>query len=85
MITNKSVSFSKESLDYIQEKAKNNQTNFSVSLGLIIQQHRKLNKEIEKQENLKQLRNSALQLWKEHEIPQEAIISWVRDVTGGFK
>ena len=83
MMSNKSVSMSREEIDWVNEKAKTQSMSFSGAIGSIIRAHKQMDPEIRKQEALAQLRAAAIILWKDLEIPQEAIISWVRDATGG--
>ena len=81
--SNKTISLSYEEQIYVTELAKTQMMSFSAAAGAIIRAHRKMRPDIVKQEALKNLRAAAIVLWTDVGIPQEAVISWVREATGG--
>ena len=83
--SNKTISLTTEEQAYVTEKAQQKGMSFSAMTGQIIRQHKSFDKDLDRRETLNSLRSCAMKLWKDHEIPQEAIISWVRDCTGGFE
>lgn len=81
--SNRSVTLTRDEQDWIEIVAQEKKQSFSGALGLIVRQNKQLRPDIKKQNALKSLRESAVVLWKDLEIPQEVILTWVADVTGG--
>ncbi len=76
----KTFNLSIQALSYLGEiKGKNE----SAVLDNLILEHRGLSPAIKKQEALTQLREAASKLAIEHELTQEAIVSYVMTATGG--
>ena len=57
--------------------------NLSAALDNLILEHRGLSPTIKKQKALGLLRQAALELAQDHDIAQEAIVSYVIEATGG--
>lgn len=76
----KTFNLSIASLSYVESLPGKNE---SSKLDNLILEHRGLSPQIRKQEALEQLRQAASKLALEHEIEQEAIVSYVMAATGG--
>jgi len=86
MNTNRSVSFDDEAMDLVRAQMRANRTDsFSFMVCKMIKERAGMDSIIIKQKALLELRASSMRLFDECDVPQEAILSWVRDVTGGEK
>jgi len=83
-MSGKSVFFDNESQLWISELSEKRSKSFSKTLQQIVKEHKKSFPEQEKQKQLRRLRGAASILFNEYEIPQEALISWVVEASGGW-
>ena len=83
-MSGKSVFFDGVSQAWILEVSEKRGKGFSAALQQIVKEHKQSYPDQEKQKQLRRLRESAAILFKEFEVPQEALISWVVEVSGGW-
>lgn len=79
----KSLTLSNETIKWIDEVRGGN--NFSETVESILASVRNEQPDFKRMKFLRELRQSAAILYTECNLPQEAIISFVIEVTGGFK
>lgn len=77
MNLNKTVSLSQEAIRWVEKQGEN----FSKCTDKIILEHRGVYSKIKRQEALDGLRAAAVFLAQNEDVPQEAIVAWVKAVT----
>jgi len=81
----RTISFDNELFQWLEKTSAEKGITLSALVHQIVQKYRKILPEIKKQEELRKFREAAGVLFNECEIPQEALISWLVEVSGGCK